>query len=290
MIQNYDTGTPYGHNNERLVALEDVNKYTLADYGFTVDAVKANHFGVQITDPRTGEHLPDQFYQAKIEAAVAQVEKKLDIVILPRVVKEHHDFYSNDFNSHMYIHTYQKPILQVENVRLEYGGSMVFNYPSRWWRVYNLHGHIQMLPSIMLSGEQGPLNLAQAYSGYPMIAGVPHLTGSNHAPQMFHVEYVAGMLPPERSGVFRNHELHPDLWELVTKMVLKEAFQQWGRLIIGPGIAGMSMSIDGVAQSIDTTQSAMYGGASAEIVQLNEDIKILFDGLKAHYGNNFGII
>ncbi len=290
MLQNNNSGAPYGHNNQKLVELSDVNKYTLEDYGLTVDSVKSNHFGVNVTDPRTGEHLPDPFYKSKIESAVAQVEKKLDIVILPRIQTEHHDFYRNDFESHMYLHTFRKPILQVEAVRLEYGGSMIFNYPTRWWRVYNLPGHIQMLPTLMLSGDQGPLNLAQAYSGYPMIAGIPHTTGSNSAPQMFHVEYVAGMLPPERSGVTQPHELHPDLWELIIKIALKEVFQQWGRLIIGPGIAGMSMNIDGVSQSIDTTQSAMYGGASAEIVQLNQDIQELFNGLKSYYGTNIGII
>lgn len=290
MIQNDYQGNPYGHHNQKLIDLEQVNNLKLEDYGLTVENVKANHFGIRVTDPRTGEHLPDPFYRSKIETAVAAVEKELDIVILPRLVQEHHDFYRNDFNSHMYIHTYHKPILQVEKVTLEYGGNMVFNYPTRWWRVYNLAGHIQMMPSLLLSGDQGPLSLAQAYSGYPMIAGVPHLTGSNHAPQLFHVEYVAGLLPPKRRGVTQPYEMHPDLWEVIIKVALREVFQQWGRLIIGPGIANMSIEIDGVRQSIDTTQSAMYGGASAEIVQLNEDIKDLFKRLKSYYGTNLGLI
>lgn len=290
MIQNEHPGNPYGHNNEKLINLEDVNKYTLEDYGFTVDSIKSNHFGVNITDPRTGEHLPDSFYQSKLESAVSTIEKELDIVILPRLLTEHHDFYRNDFESHMYLHTHRRPVLQVERVRLEYGRQTVFNYPTRWWRVSKLAGHIQMLPTLMLSGDQSSLNLAQVYSGYPMIAGIPQTVSGQSGPQMFHLEYVAGMLPPERSGVTMEHELHPDLWELVIKTALIEVFQQWGRLIIGPGIAGMSMNVDGVSQSIDTTQSAMYGGASAEIVQLNQDIQTLTTRLKSYYGTNLGII
>lgn len=291
MLQSDKSESQYSHNNKKQVDLDEVENYTLADFGWTVDSIKANHFGVQVTDPRTGEHLPDAFYQSKIESAVAQVEKKLDIVILPRVAEEHHDYYRNDFESHMYVHTFHKPILQVENVKLEYGGNTVFNYPTGWWRIYNLQGHIQMQPNAMLSGGQGgQLSLAQAYSGYPMIAGIPNLVGGQQGPQMFHVTYVAGMLPPKRSGVSENHELHSDLWELVTKIALREVFQQWGRLIIGPGIAGMSMDLDGASQSIDTTQSAMYGGASAEILQLNEDIDGLISGLKAHFGINLGLI
>lgn len=290
MINNPYEGTPYGHNNNKILELSEVNKYKLEDYGLTVDAVKSNHFGIDVTDPRNGKYLPDSFYKSKLESAVAQVEKELNIVILPRLLDEHHDFYSNDFNSNMYIHTFQRPILQVEKVILEYGGSMVFNYPTRWWRVYNLEGHIQMLPTLLYSGEQGPLNLAQVYSGYPMIAGIPYTVASTQAPQMFHIQYVAGMLPPARRGVTQPYEMHPDLWSLIVKIALREVFQQWGRLIIGAGIANMRLEIDGVSQSIDTTQSAMYSGASADIELLNKDIAELKATLKSYYGYNLGII
>lgn len=282
-------GAEYTHNNPKMVDLSKINDYTLGSFGLTVDAVKANHFGIDVTDPRTGEHLPDAFYKSKIEAAVALAEKKLDIVILPRYVTEHADFYRNDFESFMYIHTQQKPVLQLEKVALEYGGSMVFNYPADWWRVYQLAGHIEMLPTLLLSGGNN-LSLAQAYSGYPMIAGVPYTTGNEFAPQMFHVEYVAGMLPPARSGVTNTWEMHPDLWNLIIKIALKEVFQQWGRLIIGAGIANMTFNIDGVSQSIDTTQSAMYGGAYADISQLDRDILELYNGLKSYYGTNVGLL
>jgi hypothetical protein len=288
MVNNF--GNPYEHNNPQGIDLSKVESYTLADYGLTVDAVKANHFGVQITDPRTGEHLPDPFYKSKLEAAVAQAEKMLDIVILPRLLTEHHDFYSNDFNSFMFIHTHHKPILQVEAVRLEYGANSLYSYPPKWWKVYNLAGHLEMLPNTMLTGGSNGLSLAQAYSSYPMVAGLPQSVGKNFAPQLFHIEYVAGMLPPTRSGVTKPNEMHPDLWNLIIKLALKEVFQQWGRLIIGAGIANMSFSIDGVSQSIDTTQSAMYGGASADIMQLSSDIETLYQGLKSYYGKNLGLI
>lgn len=288
---NYGDGSQYQHNNPQLVDINTVDNYTLADYGLTVDAVKLNHFGIDVTDPRTGEYLPDAFYESKIEAAVAQAEKMLDIVILPRVIQsEHHDYYRNDFSSFMFIKAYRKPILQLENVQLEYGGSMVFSYPSKWWRLNHLGGSLEMLPSYMLAGEQGALNLATAYSGYPMIAGVPYLVGNEFAPQMFHMDYVAGMLPPARRGVTQVWEMHPDLWNMIIKMALREVFEQWGRLIIGAGIANMTISIDGVSQSIDSTQSAMYGGASADIIQLDKDIQALYDGLRSYYGNNLGII
>lgn len=290
MIQNNDMGSPYGHSNGQLIELEKVNELTLADYGLTADAVKSNHFGITVTDPRTGEFLPDAFYDAKLESALALAEKMLDIIILPRLVTEHHDYYRNDFESFMHIHTHHKPIIQVEGVKLEYGETLSFSYPKSWWKVYKLSGHLEMMPNTMLAGNQGSLSLAQAYNGYPSISGMPSLTSNNYAPQLFHVQYVGGMLPPTRRGVTQPHEMHPDLWNLIIKITLKEVFQQWGRLIIGAGIANMSMSMDGISQSIDTTQSAMFGGASAEIIQLDKDIEELRLGLKSYYGNNLGLV
>ncbi|AGB62604.1 hypothetical protein [Bacillus phage phiAGATE] len=290
MFTNEEAGSPYGHNNPKNINIEDVDKYTLSDYGLTVDAVKLNHFGVSVTDPRTGEYLPDAFYESKIEAAVSQAEKMLDIVILPRALTEHHDFYSNDYNSYAFIHTFHKPVLQVEKITLEYGTGTLYRYPTRWWKVYNLPGHLQIMPNTLLSGGSDGLSLSQAYQGnMPVLSGLP-ASGKNFAPQMFHVEYVGGMLPPSRRGVTAPNEMHPDLWNMIIKLALKEVFEQWGRLIIGAGIANMSIGIDGITQSIDTTQSAMYGGASADIVQLNEDIGKLYTGLKSYYGTNVGLI
>ncbi|AHZ09517.1 tail fiber protein [Bacillus phage CAM003] len=286
----HQDGTQYQHNNEKLIDLDKIEELNLADYGFTVDAVKMNHFGIDVTDPRTKQPMPDAFYEASLEKAIAQVEKMLDIVILPRYNGEHHDYYRNDFESFMFIRTRQRPVLQMEKVTLEYGGGTVFNYPTKWWRVYKLEGQLEMLPTLMLSEQGQSLNLAQVYSGYPMIAGIPNLVGNNYAPQMFHVEYVAGMLPPKRRGVSREYEMPADLWTLVIKVALKEILQQWGRLIVGAGIASMSVNIDGISQSIDTTQSAMYGGASADIMQLDRDIEDLVRGLKSFYGINLGII
>lgn len=288
MYTNDFQGEPYSHNNQKHVDKDKVEDYTLEDYGFTVDNLKMNHFGIDVKDPRTGEELPEAFYRSKIESAVAQVEKALDIVILPRVVSEHHDLYGNDFSNNMFMHVFQRPILQVENVKMEYGDYRVFNYPSRWWKVYNIPGHIEMLPSLLLSGEN--MNLSQAYVGHPAMAGMPPVTSHQSAPQLFHVDYVAGMLPPQRRGVSNPYEMHPDLWQVVIKMALKEIFEQWGRLIIGAGIADMSISVDGVSQSIGTTQSARYSGASAEIVQLDDDINNHLARLKSYYGLHVGIV
>lgn len=57
-------------------------------------------------------------------------------------------------------------------------------------------------------------------------------------------------------------------------------------MIIGAGIANKTLDVDGITESIGTTQSAMYGGASAQIIQIDADIKELLDALRSYFGTN----
>ena len=247
-------------------------------------------FGVKVIDPETGEEMGDDFYQHIFETAITKAEKKLDIVILPRVVEEHHDYNESDYRSYMYTHTYKKPVVQVEDFKMELNGAPVYNYPSNWWKVYHRAGHIELYPTALMQGSNS-LAYSTLFNGYPQLAGIgPQTTAKPFAPQMLHVKYVAGMLPRKRAGMNEDWEVPPDLEQLVIKYALKEIFQVWGRLIIGAGVAGRSLVVDGISETIDTTQSAMYQGASADIMIIDQDISDLLEGLKAYYGFNLGII
>lgn len=51
------------------------------------------------------------------------------------------------------------------------------------------------------------------------------------------------------------------------------------------GIANQSVSIDGVSQSIGTTQSAMFGGASARVNEYTKDLtENLLPALRMRFG------
>lgn len=277
------------HNNPKRITKEEARAYTLADFGFTPEAMKHNHFGVTVTNPDTGEYLPDSFYQGALEMSLAKVEKRLDIVILPRFRTEHHDYNNNNFNSYMYMRTERRPVLHVETLGMEIGANNLYNIPQKWLRVYTLPGQVQVQPTAFFGGG-GVMNLSHFDSrDLFMLQGMQN-SQAQTVPQSIHLEYLAGMLPPERSGVAEDWEMPADLWTLVIKSALIEVMQQWGRLIIGAGIASSRISVDGIDQSIDTTQSAMYGGASADILQLNSDIESLYGSLEAYYGLRVGII
>ena len=74
-----------------------------------------------------------------------------------------------------------------------------------------------------------------------------------------------------------------NLLEYIYKKAAISVFEVWGDQIIGAGIASSSLSVDGLSQSIGTTQSAMYGGASARILEYRKDIDELVPILRKHY-------
>ena len=68
-------------------------------------------------------------------------------------------------------------------------------------------------------------------------------------------------------------------------------FNIGGDLILGAGIASMSLGIDGLSQSVATTSSAENSGFSSRIIMYNKEIKSTLEKLKGIYkGINFTVL
>lgn len=290
-MDSYNSTAPYQDGNPMRVPLENVDSYTLADFGIDVQSVKDQMFGMQVVDPTTGKTLPDRYYQQAIKSAVAWVEKRFDIKILPRKVVEDKDYYTPNFNSYNYLKMRSRPILQVEQFSMDLNGRNVITYPSGWWKVSSLAGQLQIMPTIgMQAQDYLPYAMGNPGGNGPLV-GIPNLANTtSYAPQLFHVGYIAGMLPPAREGVEEDWEMPEDLKFVILKQAAKDILQQWGRLIIGAGVASRSFSMDGISESVDSTSSATFGGASADILQLDRDIQQLSTGLDAKFGIRLGIL
>lgn len=277
---------PYAHNNPKRIDLGELETLTLEDYNLTPEALKSYMFGLQIRDPQTGKPMDDSFYNEMLYKAIAQVEKKLDIAIFPRIREEHQDFHAPEYNSFVHTHMHKRPILQVEQVQLEFNGRRAYSYPPQWWKVYSLAGHLEISPTPLMMAGTG---IGGAHGG----AFIPNLVtplalSQRHtfAPQMIHVRYVAGMLPRKNRFYNEDWEIPADLEVLVHKVALKEIFEQWGRLLVKPGIQSTSLTVDGVTETVNTTQTALYTAATAEIAQINQDIEDLMKDLRGYFGDN----
>lgn len=84
--------------------------------------------------------------------------------------------------------------------------------------------------------------------------------------------------------------IQPDLIAYIAKDAAIEVLERWGRLILGAGIAGYSISMDGISSSIDSTQSAENTGSTADIKLLQTDMKDIRNALKSYYGYNLGVL
>lgn len=272
--------------NPKHIEKSLVEDYTIADYGWTPEVIKEHYmYGIRVQNPETGKEMDDSFYNHIFEIAIDKAEKSLDISIIPDFQDEQRDYYEQDFNSYMFVHAYKKPILQVENLQLHFNGRPIYQYPANWWKVEHVDGQIQLYPTALMQVGQGA-SYSSAISGYPYLAGMMPPQGNTYAPQMIRLEYISGMLPRRRAGVSKPWECPPSLEQLVIKYALKEIYQVWGNLIIGAGIANKSLDVDGISETIGTTQSAMYGGASAQIIQIDSDIKELLKALQSYFGTN----
>lgn len=295
MVQfDYDNASTYDINNPKRIDLSKVDDVTPADIGLTPYMIKKYMFGLKIVDPDTKQELDDSVYEHLIDTKIPYAEQQLGIAILPRIIaNERHDYYANDFMHYNYIQTYERPILQVNSVEMMYNNQRLEKFPTSWLKVYTRTGEIEVNPAVIvgdssvLNGGEAYMNGTQAISSAPLW-GLPGIASTDVVPQALQYTYVAGMLPPTRRGITRDWEVPLDLVQLIAKYVLRELLEIWGDLIIGAGIAGESLSVDGISESTTTTQSAMYTGGAARIKLIDDTIASLEQGLRNRYGYNKG--
>ena len=295
MVQfDYNNGSTYDINNPKRIDLAKVDDVTPADIGLTPYMIKKYMFGLKIVDPDTKQELDDSVYEHLIDTKIPYAEQQLGIAILPRIIaNERHDYYANDFMHYNYIQTYERPILQVNSVEMMYNNQRREKFPTSWLKVYTRTGEIEVNPAVIvgdssvMNGGEAYMNGAQAISSAPLW-GLPGIASTDVVPQALQYTYVAGMLPPTRRGITRDWEVPLDLVQLIAKYVLRELLEIWGDLIIGAGIAGESLSVDGISESTTTTQSAMYTGGAARIKLIDDTIASLEQGLRNRYGYNKG--
>lgn len=283
---DYNPNDPYSSNNPEVIKLEDALNLTLEDYGLTPESIKAYMFGLEVVDPRTGEEMPDEFYTHAIEGALSSAEQNLDIAIFPRIEDEYHDYREQEFSANMHLHVHRRPIIQLEEFVIEMNGRTVFNLPPQGWKVYHLEGHLAVTFGYtgMSQGMTQSMGQAMSMMNHPMASNGGY--GRTSAPQMIRVRYLAGLLPRENAAYNRKWEAPATLEKYVLKMATREIMQMWGKLLVPPGSAGGTLTMDGITETRRTTASAMYTAVSAELNQIDSEIKTLEKSLRSYFGSN----
>lgn len=236
--------------------------------GFNLTDLTTNYmFGIDLVDQQ-GNPFPKTLIASYLNGAISWAEQLFDICLTERVIEEeYHDYERSDYMNWGYIQAFKRPIREVNQLQLMYGSQPSFEIPLEWLKVDKLGGKIQMFPS-----QGSANNLIINQSG--VIFGLNQRWG--YAPQMWKVSYVAGM---------KKEDIPENLKILIYKQATCDIMTVWGDLIIGAGIANQSISIDGLSQSIGTTQSAMFGGASARVQSYRDDIDRLIPVLRSTFSS-----
>lgn len=238
----------------------------------SVADLKARYFfGINTRNPETGEEMPDSTYQHYILSAIRLFEMDLSISLLPTTYTEKHDYVYEDFIQHMVLQLDNYPVIQLDALKATFGASEIM-YPPEWYRLDADVGHLQVQPSTSAVSSL-LLSTGGAY--------MPSLYNSSRIPQLFQVDYTAG---------FAEGKLPRNIVDVIGMVASLGPFNIFGELIAGAGIANFSISMDGLSQSVGTTQSAMYSGFGARISNYLAEIKRQMPILRKQFKRVGGLV
>lgn len=227
-------------------------------------------FGVDLTDDN-GCPFPDTLFEFYIKSAVSWVERRLDLCLRQCVFTdseaERLDFYRQDYYKYIRLQTDEFPIITVSAIKLVLPTEQeVIDFDPSWFQIDKASGQLEIIPG---RGQLSVITLGQTGAWLPLIYG-----WTDYIPHVFRVSYTAG---------FEKGKVPPELTELVGKVASLGPLNIAGDLVVGAGIASRSISVDGIATSIGTTQSATNAGYGARILEYRREISETIKFLRRYY-------
>ena len=227
----------------------------------SVDKLKSVYlFGIDIID-NNGIELPEETFQQYIDNAVGMLETYLDISILPELVVEDHDYHFDQYYNWGYMQLNKFPVIELQSLKLTYlrnnqgEPENVFTFPDAWIRLNNNDGLIRLVPNGRFPGS-AQLDAGGYYNPYLLFR-------YSEIPDAFRVTYLAG---------FADGKIPTSINQAISYMAAIQALIIGGNLVLGAGIGSSSLSIDGLSQSINTTQSAENSAYSATITEYSNQL------------------
>lgn len=221
----------------------------------TVDKLKQVYlYGINITD-NDGAELPDSVYQTYIDNAVSMLEHFLDLSITPvKDFVEYKDYRLNDYSEWGYYQLNNYPVQAISKMELVYfrdedgEPQVVQEIPTQWMRLQAHDGIVRLIPNARF-----PANLQVSQTGNYF----PEILRADFVPHLWRITYDYG---------FCDGAVPVLMNQAIGMMAAIQALIVGGNLVLGAGIAGSSISLDGLSQSIQTTMSAENSAYSATIL------------------------
>ena len=222
--------------------------------------------------------IPESTLKQKLEWAQDEVEKYFSIKVTRKVVEEQRDFIRSDYNAWGYLRmTY--PVREPIELNGFISTTKQVEFPFTW-----LSNHLTSEEylwmrniSIVPAGDTSPQTNSVIFVGITPNIG---FLGLSNIPNYWNMKYCTGF-----------SKVPPGLLDVIGKYAAMQVFAILGDIVLGAGIAAQSLSVDGLSQSIETTQSAENSAYSARVRQYQQELKQTIPVLKDRYkGITFSVL
>jgi len=233
--------------------------------------IKTHFFGIYRTNASGEVYLPNpqnasdrlepSVIQQAINESVAMLESYLDASIRFREqIVEFHDYDRDTFEDFCQVNLRRYPVVRVHSLQIVYGehGSTMWDVPLEMVQIHgsgSKFGMLNVLPMWGVSNQYDP--------SYSLL--FPGVVKAHRAPSLMKVTYDAGMdgIEDSQGNLI---QIEDDLVRAIGLYAAIHPLNILGDIVLRPGVASISTSIDGISQSINTTASAENAAYSARII------------------------
>lgn len=214
-----------------------------------------------------GEKLGDMAIEEKVLVAMEQIENMLSIRIPKQKVADRRDYIREEFQSWGFVTT-NFLVRRMLALSGRLNDTRFIDYPVQWASVKPNSTEARNVYIVPSGDGANTLSL----TGFMFMGSIPMLSGRNNnfIPNYWKIDYVTGW-----------DKVPMDIQQAIGKLVVIQVLAILGDISFGAGIASVSLSMDGLSQSTNTTQSAENSLYSARIGQLAKelvkDVKALFN-------------
>lgn len=238
-------------------------------------------FGIPIYDPANPKtFIPDETFDFYIQAAQDEIENYLTLKIGRLAYKENRDFVFDDWISWGFVPvTY--PVVKPVKLQGFMNTTLQVDYPEQWLSSKQQSpGEDLYSRQVNLVPITGAANVLTGNSIYVGVAPYIGYFGNKQIPNYWEMTYITGF-----------HKVPNDIAYAIGKLATIGILNILGDIPpIGAGIASKSVSIDGLSQSVSSTQSATNAAYGARIGEYKKDLDKALPLLHSKYvGITFGV-
>lgn len=237
-------------------------------------------YGIKIQS-KDGSTFPKETIDFHIKAAQNELEEYLKIKLNPQLFEENVSYYRDDYKWNYPIIKTRYPVNDPLSVIGMFNRVEQITYPPEWLQSHsNSDGVFQKRISIVPSSSTS-VNTSQDF----ILTGMTTQLGlgsSGNIPDYWHIQYVTGFNPSNIPFTLLNII---GMYAAIPLLLIA------GDMVLGPGISGNSLSIDGLSQNITTSASAGTSAFAHRIKQYSDNIKDTLDKVKIVYrGYNWTVM